>query len=193
MTMFKVQNAPWQILLRVALFAPVVLSAPSLARSSLPWLQEQTLNMHRIIGRFTNNDYGFSAKAPPEVAAYVTNGGDANHGLRLILGEFRSIDIYPEYTGFVPGDDKPCRRDQFPWETTSRRSAGTGLLEGHLACVVTFTDGDHVWRVMQTTGSDRGTEIMYTLLLATTRRWLSADNKSFDSVVESFKRVLINP
>jgi hypothetical protein len=67
------------------------------------------------------------------------------------------------------------------------------LLEGHLACVVTFTDGDHVWRAMQTKGSDIGPEIRYTLLLATTRRCLSADNKSFDIVVESSTRVPINP
>src|ERR1700679_4148299 len=122
------------------IIAGVLLAGPVHAAPS-PWLQEQTGNMHRIAGSFVSADYGFSIKAPPEATEYVTNGGDANHGPTLILGEGRKITVYPEYTGFTPGDAKPCRRNQFPWEWGSTKVTAVGYLNGRRACIVTFTQG----------------------------------------------------
>jgi hypothetical protein len=144
------------------IIAGVLLAGPVDAAPSL-WLQEQTGNMHRIAGPFVSADYGFSIQAPPEATEYVTNGGDANHGPILILGEGRKIAVYPEYTGFIAGDAQPCKRNQFPWEPGSKKVTAVGSLNGRHACIVTFTQGSAIWRVMQTTGTDRGTGIMYTL------------------------------
>jgi hypothetical protein len=174
------------------IIAGVLLAGPVHAAPST-WLQEQTGNMHRIAGPFVSTDYGFSIKVPPEATEYVTNGGDANHGPVLILGEGRKITVYPEYTGFTPGDAKPCRRDQFPWEPVSTRVTAVGYLNGHRACIVTFTQGSAIWRVMQTTRSDRGTGVMYTLLLTTTAQWSRDDFLSLRRVADSFKRIPVTP
>ncbi len=156
------------------------------------WLQDQTGNMHRTTGRFVNDDYGFSVEPPPGAAEYVTNGGDANHGPTFILGERRMIVVYPEYVDSDDDDDKPCRRDQFPWEPSSARVAAASRIGEQTACVVTFTRREMVWRAMQTLGNDRGTGIMYTLLLTTTRRWSRADFQSLQRVADSFGRVPIS-
>jgi hypothetical protein len=174
------------------IIAGVLLAGPVHAAPS-PWLQEQTENMHRVAGPFLSTDYGFSIEAPPEVTEYVTNGGDANHGPILILGEERKITVYPEYTGFNAEDAKPCRRNQFPWEPGSTKAESVGSLNGRRACVVTFTQGSAIWRVMQTAGTDRGTGIMYTLLLTTTAQWSRDDFLSFQRVADSFRRVPITP
>ena len=153
--------------------------------------------MHQTVGPFVSTDYGFSIKAPPEANEYVTNGGDANHGTILILGEGRKITVYPEYTGFTPGDAKPRGRNQFPWEPVSTRVTAVGDLNGHSACIVTFTQGSAIWRVMQTTGSDRGTGIMYTLLLTTTVQTSNGpttdDFLSLRRVADSFRRIPVTP
>jgi hypothetical protein len=174
------------------IIAGVLLAGPVQAAPSI-WLQGQTGNMHRMAGPFVSTDYGFSIKAPPEATAYVTNGGDTHHGPILILGKGRKITVYPEYTGFTPGDAKPCRRNQFQWEPGSTRVTAVGYLNGSRACIVTFTQGSAIWRVMQTTGSDRGVGIMYSLLLTTTAQWSRGDFLSFRRVADSFRRVPVTP
>ncbi len=169
-----------------------LLAGPGHAAPS-PWLREQTGNMHRTVGPFVSTDYGFSIRPPPGATEYVTNGGDGNHGPTLILGEGREIVVYPEYTGFVAGDAEPCRRGQFPWERQATRVAIVGHLGGGRACIATFVRGRAIRRVMQTTGDDRGTGIMYTLLLTTTARWSRDDLISFRRVADSFRRVPIDP
>ena len=154
------------------------------------WLQERTANFHRFDGRFDSGDYGFSVAPAPAAAQYVTNGGDANHGPIMILGERRDIVVYPDYVD--PGA-KPCRDTQFPWERTSSRAAGTARLGNRLGCVVTFTRGSTVWRVVQTLGRGKGAGIMLTLLLTTTRRWAHADFASFQRVADSYRTVPIYP
>jgi hypothetical protein len=179
-------------MIRLLIIATILLAGPALAAPST-WLQEQTRNMHPIAGPFVSNDYGFSIKPPPGATEYVTDGGDANHGPLIILGDGRDIVVYPEYTGFVPGDATPCQPSQFPWKAVGTTTMGTGELNGHKACMVTFMHGQDVWRMMQTTGNDRGTGIMYTLLLSTTPRWMNADFLSFQRVADSFRRVPIFP
>ena len=159
----------------------------------MTWRQQQTLNMRRAVGRFTNVDYGFSIELPPDAASYVTNGGDANHGVRLILGDFRTIDVYPQYTGIIPGDDLPCRRHQFPWQDTSNPSVQHTSIGHLLGCIATFQEGDRIWRIVQAVGNDRGTGILYSLLLTTNRQSLDSDVRVFNRVSESFRRVPIQP
>lgn len=174
------------------IIAGILLAGPVHAAPS-PWLQEQTKNMHRIDGSFVSTDYGFSVHAPPETTQYVTNGGDANHGLMLILGEGREITIYPEYVDLNPGDAKPCRENQFPWEAVSTRVTAVGHLGGRRACIVTFTRGNTIRRLTQTKGTDRGAGIMYTLLLTTTAQWSRDDFLLFRRVTDSFKRTSVTP
>lgn len=169
------------------LFALPLHAAPS------TWRQQQTANMHEITGPFVQEDYGFSVEAPPRTSGYVTNGGDANHGLLIILGEHRKIVVYPEYTFPDSGSVKPCHRGQFPWEGNSKRTTGTILLGDRKACLETFTSQGGIWSVTQATSDDQGQGIMYTLLLSTTREFFHADLASLRSVAATFKRVPINP
>lgn len=186
------RDAKKESLKRVLMLTYSLAAGPAHAASS-SWLQDQTLNMHQIQGSFMSTDFGFSVSAPPDVAEYVTNGGDANHGPTLILGDKRKIVVYPAYTGLTSGDDKPCRPNQFPWESGSKRTSSIGKVGHRNACVVTFIQGKTVWRIAQTTGHDRGTTIMYTVLLITTRQCRFVDFRSFRRVADSFKRIPVSP
>jgi hypothetical protein len=177
---------------RALLLISTLLTTPLHAAPSA-WLKSETAGMHKITGPFVQTDYGFSVESPPDASEYVTNGGDANHGVRMILGERRKIDVYPEYTDGEWGNTEPCRRNQFPWEKTSSRAAGTVLLGTQTACLVTFTGRNTAWSVVQATGRDRGQGIMYTLLLTTTRQALQTDLASLHQVASTFKRIPIYP
>ena len=179
--------------MKCALLLAGVLVAGPVDASDSSWLLQQTANMHRFVGPFVDNDYGFSIKAPPGAAGYVTNGGDANHGAVFILGEGRSIVAYAEYVGFTAGDANPCRRKQFSWEPASTRISAVGSLGGHRVCTVSFAQGNKRWRVIQATRSDRGSNRMYTLLLTTTAQWSNGDFFSLQQSANSFQLIPIVP
>jgi len=177
---------------RATLVIAILLTTPLHAAPSA-WLKSETAGMHEITGPFVQEDYGFSVESPTNASEYVTNGGDANHGVRMILGEHREIDVYPEYTDAEWGNTEPCKRNQFPWERTSSREAGTILLGIQTACLVTFTGNNAAWSVIQATGQDRGQGIMYTLVLTTTREALQTDMVSLRQVASTFKTIPIYP
>ena len=185
-------DAKESVLKYVLMLTYSLAAGPAHAASS-SWLQDQTLNMHQIQGPFMSTDFGFSVSAPPDVAEYVTNGGDANHGPTLILGDKRKIVVYPAYTGLTFGDDKPCRPNQFPWEPGSKKSSSIGKIGHRNASVMTFIQGSTVWRIAQTTGHDRGTSIMYTVLLTTTRRWSRVGVSAFMRVADTVKSNTLTP
>lgn len=95
-------------LLLATSFASMAAARPSI------WMQERTGNFHRDDRRFDSGDYGFSVARPPEAAQYVTNGGDANHGPIMILGEGRDIVVYPTYTDPQFDNTKPCLHTGMP-------------------------------------------------------------------------------
>ncbi len=178
--------------MRLALLAfALAIGAAQAAPSA--WMQERTRNFHRDDRRFDSIDYGFSVVPPPAAAQYVTNGGDANHGPIMILGEHRDIVVYPDYMNSDLGNTRPCANRYMPGEETGPRSVGTTRLGREHACLVTFTHGDTVSRFIQATGRDRAADVIYTFLLTTTRRWARKDFASFQSVADSFRRVPIYP
>jgi hypothetical protein len=75
---------------RALIISGTLLAGPAHAAPSA-WLQEQTRHMHRIAGPFVSTDFGFSVEPPPEASEYVSNGGDADHGPVLILGDGRAM------------------------------------------------------------------------------------------------------
>jgi hypothetical protein len=79
---------------RLALLLGSLLISPACAASST-WLASETTGMHKITGPFVQKDFGFSVEAPAFIPEYVANGGDANHGVLMILGDQRAIDVYP--------------------------------------------------------------------------------------------------
>ena len=152
-----------------------------------------TANMHRVAGRFTSRDDGFSVASPPGASESVTNGGDANHGVVMILGPRRSIAVYPEYAGLYDGDDRPCRRHQFPWEGTEAPARSTIDLGGAESCLLVFRNGDQVRQVAQSLVRYRGALIMVTLVLTSVDGSERADAAALRLVGASFRRVPITP
>jgi hypothetical protein len=179
--------------MRQVLFLVCVLFARAAHAASSTWLLEETRHMHPITGTFTDRDYGFSVEAPAAASEYVTDGGDGNNGVIIVLGEHRTIVVYPVYTGFVEGDDTPCGSQQLPWRKTSTSLTGIGRIGRQVACVVTQTEGDVIRRIMQVAGDDRGTGIMYSLVVTTNRPHSRTDLIAFKEVADTFRRVTIYP
>lgn len=177
----------------VALLIVLILGQRAAAQARSGWVASQTIGMHVIHGPFVQRDYGFSVEAPKDATAYVTDGGTAEHGVRIILGERREIDVYPEYTEPDGRITQPCQRDQFPRETTSSTGVSSALLGAQTACLMTFISHDQAWGVIQATGEDRGQGIMYSLVLTTTREALDADLVPLRQVALTFKRVAVEP
>ena len=169
-----------------------ILTSVSAHAALSTWLQEQTANMHRVQGRINNRDYGYSIEAPPSVSQYVTKGGDANHGITVIIGEPREIDIYPEYVNSDLGNI-PCAHNPFSWQPSDFKVTYTEKLAGQPACVMTFTHNGIIYRILQSLGNDRGTGILYTLLLETNRQYYESDRRIFQNIVGSFRRIPIYP
>jgi len=176
---------------RTILLITTLLISPLHATPS-PWLKAETANMHMITGPFVQRDYGFSVEPPAEASKYVTNGGNADHGVRMILGEHRKIDIYPEYTEDDLGNTKLCQRNQFPAEQGITRVVAAPL-GTQTACLLTISSRKTVMAVIQAAGSDRGQGIMYSLLLTTTPEASHKDLASLHKVAASFKRIPIVP
>jgi len=157
------------------------------------WLEQETANMHAITGPFVQRDYGFRVEAPPGIAAYVSKGGDADHGVLMILGEDREIAVYPEYIFPDLGNGKPCRVDRFSAGPVSEETREGIALGERNACLITISDDGAIWKVAQIKGDDRGQGIMYTLLLKTTRSSLATDMLAFQRVATSFRFISIVP
>jgi len=177
---------------RAALVIITLLTTPLYAAPSA-WLKSEIAGMHKITGPFVQRDYGFSVESSANASGYITNGGNANHGVRMILGEHREIDVYPEYTDAEWGNTEPCKPNQFPWEKNSSREVGTVLLGTQAACLVIFKGHNTAWSVIQATGQDRGQGIMFTLVLTTTREALQTDLVSLHQVASTFKKIPIYP
>ena len=170
-----------------------LLNASSAHAAPSAWLRDQTSNRQELRGRFLQPDYGFSVSPPYRSQEYVTDGGDGDHGVRMILGDHRKIDIDAEYTDPDWGNTRPCGSNQFPWEMTSKRKQGSARLGTQVACLVVFTDDENARCVIQAAASDRGQGIIYTMLLTTTVQKLQEDLISLRQVAASFKRTRITP
>ena len=178
---------PGLTLVAVALFSAAQAAEPS------AWFRAQTEWLQPFKGEFEQHDYGFGVTVPSRAAGFVSRGGDAEHGLLIILGERRSIVVFPEYISGESDWDMPCRFHQFDWEGKGRRVRSTVRLAGATACVVTVHAEDFAWRLVQKLGDGRAADVKYTLLLATTQRDWTADARVFDGVLASFRRVPIVP
>ncbi len=142
--------------------------------------------MHLVMGVLFNQDYGFSIRPVQNVSAYVTDGGDGNHGALFVLGRYRTITFSADYAGFVTGDDEPCNPSQLSWIPARIGKVMTTSVDGHPACVTDFEKGDRAWRVLQVRGNDRGTEIMYTLAMTTSEDFIQSDSRVFDLITKKY-------
>ena len=172
---------------------PALLLAASLGVAAAAplsaWMQERTANMHVVAGRATQLDYGFSIAAPPAGLLYLTDGGGADHGMLVILGEGRDIAAYPDYIA-DPEQARPCRRSG---AAAGMAAAGGMLVGGNWACVVTSRQDGTVLRMAQMAGRGPWAGIMYTLLLTTSVEHLTDDLAAFRAVAASFRFVPIEP
>ncbi len=174
------------------LAAGLVASRPvSAGGTPSPWLQEQIADMHAINGRYANANYGFSIAPPPRAATYIGNAPNPNHGVIIILGERRMIRVYARYSDPDFGNDKPCGPLFQAHPGAKVRSQGK--IGARAACALTVSDDANFEQVREQTGDDRGTKILYTVQLTTTREAKAADLAALDAVAASFTRVPIVP
>ncbi len=110
----------------------------------------------------------------------------------VVLGERRSIAIFPEYTDGEGLWGVPCGRKLSVGEPAAREFEAPTRL-GHLsACEVAFANQDSVWRVIQARRGS-GSDIIYTMILRTNRHDLRVDETAFDQIARSFRLARITP
>ncbi len=177
------------------LAATGVVAAGACAQGDDGWVIVKTQTMHRISGRYVQRDFGFSVAAPPDGTAYVSNGDNADAGVRIILGNHREINVYAEYIG--PGltqpEPKPCDASQLPFPTGQRLNLKMVTLGVLVGCEVPGMAYGSFWDIIQATRSDRGTDIMYTVELQTTARKARQDQGAFANVAQNFRLERIEP
>ena len=113
----------------------------------------------------------------------------------MILGERRTIDVYPAYTDPEWHNDKPCRGSQSLEPDQNPTTARQGALGGAPACIVDGHRGRTIWRLIQQTrpGMKGETGILYSVLLTTTRDDRQADLAALETVAQSFELIPIAP
>jgi hypothetical protein len=157
------------------------------------WLREQTSGQMRFSGTFDQHEYGFSVAVPPDVQGFVSAGIHADHGVRMILGEHRMIDVYPEYVDLVPNEGIPCNGGWFSWAKHTALSIKRDDTRADHACSADFRSPTTVWRVVQSKRPNSQDEIMYTLLLTTTPEAVETDLATFKRVTATFRLISIEP
>ncbi len=73
------------------------------AQGASAWMAEQTDRLVKVEGQYSNRQYGFRLSIPAGVSAWRTAPPNPDHGVMLILGEHRTIDVSAAYDAALYG------------------------------------------------------------------------------------------
>lgn len=177
---------PYWMLLTVTCVAYLDLSClPAVADD---WLAEQTMGLVPAHGTYSNRQYGFRVTIPPGVPAWTTADPNPDHGLIMILGDHRVIDIQAAYDAALFGSTPELlqkRLQALPRGTAEIEIMVTRL--GDSLAARATVNGPHPavviaqWRELPPNNA-----INYSVVLTTTNETRATDLRTFNAVLATY-------
>ena len=172
----------------VAMVAAVSLffSQTVCADAKAQWKSEQTAHLAPLRGTsYRNGEYGFSVVIPRGVQAYKARPPAPNHGLRLILGHQRMIEVSAVFDAAEYGSTKIQLDQSINSEQPDHVERSPVELDSKPAEKAVLTKGNAVMIIVARRRDDGG--ILYELELTTTPAALAKDTVVFDRLVAQFR------
>jgi len=166
------------------------LAATSLHAADGPapdWMTQQTRGMIKVNRVYTNTNYGFLITIPPGSHAFMDAAPSPNHGVKIILGDHRTIEVSAEFDAASYGSSEGVLNAYIRDEHASGITRTTTLLGGKSAVRARFSiEGGREDVVARWIDRSPDDAINVTAALTTTQL---SDEDVFSTVLASFRYV----
>ncbi len=173
-------------LVAMAAAVGILFSQSACADAEARWKAEQIAHLAPLRDTsYRNGEYGFSAVIPRGVQAYKARPPTPNHGIRLILGHQRTIEVSAVFDAPKYGCTKIQLDQSINSEQPDHVERSAAELGGKPAEKAVLTKGNSIMIIVARRRDEGG--ILYELELTTTPASRAKDAAVFDLLVAQFR------
>jgi hypothetical protein len=170
-----------------------VMGVPALAARNAteqPWLRQRVEGMTPVTGLYRNREYGFEVSIPKGLTGWTGTAPAPDHGVLIVLGPHRTIEVYATYDAMGYGSTKVLLDNTVPVDKpvhVERNRVRLGGLPAERA-TLTRTGGGRAIIVAQRRGG-AGQAVNCTVWLETTHQNAAQDQKIFERILAGYRHL----